>query len=227
MKKNQQMLFSGRFLNWFILLITILIVVIIINQRLDSYFKQSKQELPLISPSPRFTSQTVSSGEGLITREFFELPANQQQFDELSFSTSPDGQNFAYVVKRNDLEAISLNGAVGPAYNKIIFYKFSPDSQHLVYGVKTVSGKELVVIDGQEGQVYDWLLEPWFFTPDSQFFIYKARDSRGDQLVFNRWESPSYERIFNPVVDSVNSQVVFYGRSGNQLWRNQVDLISQ
>jgi len=225
MKKHTQVLFSGPFLGWFISLIIILLVVIIMNQQLDSYLNKINQApARLVSPTPKFTSQLKEANEGLISRDFFELPVNQQQFEELSFLTSPNGQSFAYIVKRNDLEAVSLNGLVGPSYGKITFLKFSPDSQRLAYGVKTVSGKELVVIDGQEGTVYDWLLEPWFFTPDSQFFVYKARDSRGDVLVFNCWESSTYERIFNPVMDSSDNKIIFYGRSSNQLWRNQIDL---
>ena len=225
MKKNKKQISSDRFLWQLGLLIIILIIAIILNQQLEKRFSQKvEKNKPVNIITPKFIGHSSPITDQIITSEVFNLPVNQQEFEELSFLASPDGQRFAYIVKRNGLEAVSLNGSVGAAYNKIIFLRFSPDGQRFAYGAETINGKELVVLDGQEGQLYDWILEPWFFTPDNQYFVYKARNSNGDVLVFNNWVSQSYERIFNPVIDSTASQLTFYGRNGEELWRNQVDL---
>ncbi len=157
--------------------------------------------------------------------EVFTLNAAQKGFDELSFLTSPNGQSIAYIFndQKFNKKTVSLNSQAGASYDDITFMKFSPSGQRFAYGAK-VNGKNLVVLDGQEGKLYDWIFEPHFFSPDNQYFIYKARTNRGDILVFNTWESRPYDRIYSVTINNSQTKLIFYARLDDQIWRGIVDL---
>jgi len=157
--------------------------------------------------------------------EVLTLNEAQKNFDELNFLISPSGESIAYVFsdERFNKKAVSLNGQSGASYDDITFLKFSPSGQRFAYGAK-VNGKAIVVLDGQEGKAYDWIFEPHFFSSDNQYFIYKARDSRGDILVFNEWESQPYDRIYGMTVNNSKTKLTFYARRGDKIWQGVVDL---
>ncbi|MFA5024502.1 MAG: hypothetical protein WC523_06135 [Patescibacteria group bacterium] len=155
--------------------------------------------------------------------KYFVIPGVHQDLDETSFLASPDAQNFAYVLRQNNLESISLNGRAATAYDKITFMRFSPDSKHFAYGVKT-NGQEMVVLDGEPGKAYDFIFGPYFFSPDSQYFIYKARTGQGDVVVLNTQESRIYDQIYDPFLTTDKEQLVYFGLVGSILWRTEIDL---
>lgn len=157
--------------------------------------------------------------------KLLDLNAAQKGFDELSFLVSPNARSIAYIFNDSKFnkKTVALNGQSGASYDDITFMKFSASGQRFAYGAK-VNGKNLVILDGQEGKLYDWIFEPHFFTPDNQYFIYKARTNRGDILVFNTWESRPYDRIYGVTINNSQTKLIFYARQGDQIWRGTVDL---
>lgn len=169
---------------------------------------------------------TVSGSKAeLSEQEILTLNKAQVDFDELSFLASPDGKSFAYIIsnKASGLRTVVLNGQAGASYSDITFMKFSPDGRRFAYGAK-VNGSSLVVLDGQEGKLYDWILEPHFFSADSRYFVYKGRDARGDVLVLNTTESRPYERIYSAFNNENEDKLIFYARQENAIWRGEIDL---
>ena len=182
----------------------------------------------VVRPGLKMTQEIVNEDRERNTiKESNVLTLNEAQknFDELTFLASPDGKSIAYIISNetSGRRTVVLNGRAGASYDDIIFMKFSPDSQRFAYGAK-VNGKSLVVLDGQEGKLYDWIFEPHFFSPDNKYFIYKARNSAGDILVFNKEESQVYDRIYNVAVSSAETEIIFYARQGDEIWRGELNI---
>lgn len=157
--------------------------------------------------------------------EFLTINEAQGSLDELNFLMSPNGQSAAYtfVDKKFNKRAVALNGQAGPSYDDILFMQYSPNGQRFAYGVK-VNGRSMVVLDGKEGKIYDWIFEPHFFTPDNQYFVYKARTDKGDILVFNNWESRPYDRIYGITINNSQTKLIFFARKDNKIWRGVIEL---
>lgn len=164
-----------------------------------------------------------TSGADHLSTGTFVVPEEQIGFDALTFLSAPDGQSLAYVSRGINQEQVALNGKLGPVYDKITFMMFSPDGRHFAYGAKQ-DGKELIVLDGEPGKLYDWTLPPRFFTPDSRYFVYKTRIEAGDILVFNTGESRAYDMVYSPFVSTDGKELVYFGRVGNQFWRQTLPL---
>ncbi len=175
--------------------------------------------VPIGDEAPR----DYKSAAGLEETAVFTIPANQAAFEGLSFIASPDGKQFAYILKNGGRESVVLNGAAGASYDSITFLRFSPDGKRLAYGVK-LGGQEMVVLDGREGKLYDWIFEPRAFTPDSRYFYYKARARAGDIMVFNTQESRAYDRIYSPFVSADGTLLKYYGLVGDKLWQGSLGL---
>ncbi len=161
----------------------------------------------------------------LESSEFFVLSDNdERKIQSLNFLHSPDGENFAYVVSDEDEgSSIVLNGIKGPVYDSIKFMIFSPDSKHFAYGVRE-GDDEFVVLDGEEGKAYNWVISPYSFTPDSRFMVYKARDERGDFLVFNDDESGPYNQIYNPFISASEEEFIFFSRIEDKIIKHSLKL---
>lgn len=157
--------------------------------------------------------------------EYLTLNEAQAGLDELNFLMSPNGQSIAYTFtdKKFNKRTVALNGQAGASYDDVFFMQYSPSGQRFAYGAK-VNGRSLVVLDGQEGKIYDWIFEPHFFTPDNQYFIYKARTDKGDILVFNNFESRPYDRIYGITINNSKTKLIFFARKDNKIWRGVVEL---
>lgn len=163
-------------------------------------------------------------GGALINEEVFMLiESDPKELLSLKFLNSPDGQKFATIIRKEDKQAVVLNGSVGTFYDAITFMIFSPDSKRFAYGVKK-EGKELVVLDGEEGISYDWIFPPRLFSPDSQYFIYKTRNSEGDFYVFNQTEGEAYDQLYEPFYNEDENSMIFFSRLANTIYRNSLQL---
>lgn len=143
--------------------------------------------------------------------------------EELSFLSSPDGRNFAYILNNNQSQQLVLNEKAGPIVDSVTFMAFSPDSRSFAYTYK-LKDKERAVINGLVGKEYDWIFNPRFFTPDSRYFIYKAREKGKDRLVINSQESRLYDRIYEPFLSPDKATLIFFARDGERLWRGEIPL---
>jgi|GEM_PF-2368222 len=155
--------------------------------------------------------------------KYFIIPGPHPELNEASFLASPDAQNFAYILRKENLESAAVNGQSGPSYDKIIFMRFSPDSKHFAYGVKS-NNQEKVIIDNEEGENYDFIFSPYLFSPDSQYFIYKARRGSEEFMVLNQKPSRAYDKLYEVFLTSDKKKLVYFGLIGSQLWRTEIGL---
>jgi hypothetical protein len=155
--------------------------------------------------------------------EIMTLPDGVDNIASLNFLSSPDGSQFAYVTGSNNRAAVSLNGVIGPEYDKIMFMIFSPDSKRFAYGVKS-GDKEAVVIDGEIQALQDWIFPPYFFTPDSKHFVYKARNSEGDVLMFDNQSGSAYDQIYNQFMSDDKKILIYYARKDNKIFQNTLEI---
>ncbi|MGH9863099.1 MAG: WD40 repeat domain-containing protein [Candidatus Acidiferrales bacterium] len=98
-----------------------------------------------------------------------EFAAEKGKNYVLNITFSPDGQRFAYVLVLQGTVAtgrarrrVAVDGKAGKEYNAlaVVDLKFSPDSRHLAYLVRDPGdNKWVVVLDAQEGKLYDAILE--------------------------------------------------------------------
>jgi len=167
--------------------------------------------------------ETILAPEFNIDEIEFMRVEEGSSFANLNFLNSPDGNKFAYIVKKDGKEAVSLNGDLSPYYDSITFMIFSPDSHRFAYGAR-IGSEEMVVLDGMPGKVYEWVFLPRFFTPDSRYFVYKTRNSEGDFLIFNETEGKIYEQIYQPFVNNDESALIFYSRNGRDIYKNVLKL---
>jgi len=112
-------------------------------------------------------------------------------------SLSPDGQRLAYIAgvggekflrgqTTRAMRRVVVDGQVGKDFDALeIDLTFSPDSRHFVYAVRGGVGdnKSMVVLDGQEGKLYDDVIGGAFRDADASdssqhAFVYVARDGR-------------------------------------------------
>lgn len=192
------------------------------NERMEvesNEIEASLNDLMKLADTP-----ALSSEMDVDSSEFMELPTDSAALADLNFVNSPDGSKFAYVVRNEEGKyAVMLNDAISSYYDEILFMTFSPDSQHFAYGAE-INNRESVVIDGKQGKAYDWIFMPRFFTPDSKYFVYKARTEFGDRLVFNESEQEMYDQIYNPFISSDKTEMIYYARRGNKIYKNSLAL---
>ncbi len=88
------------------------------------------------------------------------------------FVFSPDGRKVAFIVHKEDREAIVINGEVGPEFENVEHPCFSPDGRRFIYKARE-DGKEFVIIDGKKGEKFDRVDVP-IFSPDGRRIAYIA-----------------------------------------------------
>ena len=175
---------------------------------------------PVLASLPALPS--LFQGEVMTETPVAALPVFSGS-EELSFLSSPDGRNFAYILNSGQSQQLVLNEKAGPIVDNITFMAFSPDSRSFAYTYKQ-DGKERAVINDAVGKQYDWIFNPRFFTPDSHYFIYKARKNGKDVLVVNDQESRAYDRIYEPALSPDKASLIFFARDGERLWRGEIPL---
>lgn len=203
------------------------------NYMEKNFWQQLEKELdsgskkPLLLEEQELTTDwsnvSMENNNALLTeKEFMILPDRDNIASVNNYAVSPDGKDFAFIIKKDGKEAVVLNGETGPFYQAITFLSFSPDSQHFAYGVKT-AGSEAVVRDNKLGAMFDWVLAPYFYTPDSQYFVHKSKDIRGEFLVFNDTSSNVYDQIYTLFIDE-DDKLGFYARRGDIIYKVSLEL---
>jgi Tol biopolymer transport system component len=89
---------------------------------------------------------------------------------------SPDSQNFIYkaFIPAPYTWFLVLNGnQYGELYYSIDQYLFSPDSKHIAYRALKENGKQIIVVDAKEHQIYRITGMP-FFSPEGNHLAYHA-----------------------------------------------------
>jgi WD40 repeat protein len=116
---------------------------------------------------------------------------------------SPGGAHTLYAARRGEESFAVFDGEEGPKYSNVeIDYEspFSPDGRHYAYAAWRAVGpdseKFLVVADGTEGKLYDYVTAVTY-TPDGAHLLYVAYDrARGKSfLVRDGEEGAAYDNL--------------------------------
>jgi WD40 repeat protein len=142
-----------------------------------------------------------------------------------SLSFSLDGRKVAYTAKGADgSQFVVVNGVEGKHFDcNVVDAVFSPNNARsayvLVRKVPTIGRSSNIIIDDQDGPIYD-LVERPVFSPDGTQIAYVAR--RGPQgpnqkvfVVLGNHEGKSYERITNLIFSPNGSELAYIARRNN------------
>lgn len=178
----------------------------------------------LISEEPELLAEPSPAGKNSWQEnELMSLADGVVSLLNVSYVSSPDGLQFAYIINSDNQAAVNLNGKTEPLYDEITFMSFSPDSRHFAYGVK-MGANEAVVVDGQLQSLYDFIFPPYFFTPDSQHFVYRTRNSAGDFMVIDNQPGRAYEQTYNQFMSADGKFLIYYARIGKMIYKNTLKL---
>jgi Tol biopolymer transport system component len=103
---------------------------------------------------------------------------------------SPDNQTLAFAAKREDGQMIVvINEKTYGPYENIMTIVFSPDGKHMMFVVKKGNEKDktvkqMVVLEGVEGQWYEQVAYPCF-SKDGKYYAYAVKSSEVWQIVLN------------------------------------------
>lgn len=119
---------------------------------------------------------------------------------------SPDSKRIAYIGENNEGYFVVVDDIKGKTYKFIRSFTFSHDSKQFAYpalleetrsegdyGV-TTGRKEVIVLNGSEGPVYDLVAEP-IFSPDDMSFAYRAGKSKKEFVVIDNKELGPYDGV--------------------------------
>jgi Tol biopolymer transport system component len=139
---------------------------------------------------------------------------------------SPDGRHTAYVLKKLDVSgrmnpswyAVVQDGVESKHYYSIdINPAFSPDSNHMAYTIGFGDGRQVVVIDGIEGEIYTNIM-PIGWSADNRFlYLAKILSTRKEVVVINEVEGKPYDSIrrFN-FFSPDGKKIVYIAKEGNE-----------
>ncbi len=139
-----------------------------------------------------------------------------------SFVFSRDGQNFALIEEENESQCVILNDRNLGCYKSVKDLIFSPKGNSFAYIIKD-DNKARAIVNYEEGDLYDWILPPYFFNEDGRIFVYRAKNRSEEMVVVNDQVSYSYDKILDifPVTDK--DTIVFYALKNNKLWRGEIN----
>lgn len=166
--------------------------------------------LPAVVSYPSAGTEPVSGNASAL---FSAQKINDYEDNDEYFTTSPDSTRVFY---NGDTSPNSSYVVVGPEgkingspYTSVRNFIFSPNGQHFAYDA-SVGDKEIVVVDGSEGQKYDKVYDI-VFSQDGRRYAYQAtKDGKPVMVVDGREEGPYGHIGDNPVISSAGQHVLFY-----------------
>lgn len=120
------------------------------------------------------------------------------------FIYSANSRRAAYIASRGQIQYVVVDGhEIGSPDEDVSSLKFSPDSSHYEYVVRTGrhryqnEQRGSVVIDGKPGPEY-WLIRQFAVSPDGKRLAYVAGDyPSGDRVVVDGKEIARYDSVGN------------------------------
>ena len=146
---------------------------------------------------------------------------------ENNFKFSMDSKHFVYVAKDKDTCSLFYDGKKSSkAYNYIKDVTFSNDSSRMAYKARikpTPNEKWCVVLDGEEGPIFDHIFD-LIFSYDSQHFAYVGVNEAKKQfvLLYDKKEIAVHDQIGFPVI-SMDGKRFAYAFSENKKWYISID----
>lgn len=174
------------------------------------------QELPQGEPLSFFFSQEgklVGYGYQKEKRTYLVIhgreygPFNLAHLDFLRFTS--DGKHFSCYLRDGDKERVMVDGEIGPPFDAILGFCFSPDGKRWGYCARR--GKRFVlVMDGLESAEYDYIMGSPVFSPDSQRWACYAKRGEKYVMIVDGMEGEEYDHIGHYPVFSHDSKRIAY-----------------
>ena len=135
-----------------------------------------------------------------------------------SIIVSPDGRRLAWVSLRPDRKfEVFVDGIRSKPYDGIRkrTLTFSPDGKRFACGVNR-DGKQIVLVDGVEGEAFDQAMRP-IFSPDGSHIVYMAMRGKGRLAVVDGIAGAEYDSIDpKSLTFSPNGRVGYVARRGER-----------
>lgn len=151
------------------------------------------------------SSAHVSSGDYSYRSDRLDgKPAPDRQ-NIYGIAFSPDGTHVTYPAGTGKEVRVFQDGKPGPAYYDVGAPAYTPDGKHLIYAATIGNedhGKQLVVIDGEPGPLYDKIEFPrgqgHCLSPDGKHTVYAAYRAGNWHAIVDGHEGPACDTFFGP-----------------------------
>jgi len=126
---------------------------------------------------------------------------------------SSDGDRLAYAVaeeaRRGDVRMrMVLDEEIGPAFEQIGAYRFSPDGQNFAYMAVKNDAEGMMVYNGEEGDAYQSVGIPVFST-EGKGLAYYVRNEGQWHIKANGEKGPAFSHVENPVFSPSGDRMVY------------------
>jgi WD40 repeat protein len=159
----------------------------VLNNREEILPDGSLAELPVVRPDLKGVGAIFDSGGKFYLRQFFVGGGSERGYEEAAFLTySRDGSRHAFAARSGKEWFVVADGKEGPAFDRAVTPKFSPDGKYLVYRARR-DGKRFVVVADAAGKIfrehppYDQVYDVRF-TADGKSVAYGVKD--GQKLIW-------------------------------------------
>lgn len=138
--------------------------------------------------------------------------------DVINFVISPDANHFVYRAQQGSKFFAVYDGNAGKYYANVYDFVFSPDSKQLAYYAVEEGGKEIIVLNGEEGKIYEGVSSsssgyPLHFNLNGEL-IYLAVDNGKRFVVINDKEGQKYEASSGYTPSPDGKGFSYQGKSG-------------
>jgi Tol biopolymer transport system component len=156
----------------------------------DVVYSPDSNRLAYVASTANNTFVVLDGGEG----KYYDN-ISPDDISEIIFS--PNSKRIAYIVRQDNNWFMVTDGQEGQNYNSVSDPVFSPDSQRFAYIADNGFLECFIVIDGVEGNPYDFINMAPVFSPDSKNIVYVAQVKDKEVLVCNGLQENSYDWIFS------------------------------
>lgn len=157
-------------------------------------------------PSPPFARE----GNTLYKQTLLAKSDDVQVSSEVA---SPDSRRIGFIVQRDGLRFVAVNGVEGKGYRRVGPITFSRDSKRHFYIAEQSDGKLVVVVDEVESEPSDdFGTGSVQFSPDSQRVAFvTVRDGKWRAVIDGKEGTP-YDRIYKLRFSPDSKRVAFVGK---------------